>query len=434
MPIKTLHITNAYHSTSGGISTFYRALLNAANRLGRELRLVVPSDQTRVESIGEHGAIYHIKAPHAPVFDRRYRLLLPHTYAFNGPLSGILRDERPDLVEVCDKYALCWLGGFLRERWISGLRRPVLVGMSCERMDDNVSAFVSDSRLGKRMSKFYLGNLYIPLFDYHIANSQYTADELREAMVARHERAVHVRPMGADVADYSSARRSEVNRQKLVSLFQGDRRTKLLLYAGRLSQEKNISLLIEMMERLAGDQIDDRTDDYRLIVAGAGPLADWFEYEARLRAPGRVYSLGHIRERAALVDLYANCDAFVHPNPREPFGIAPLEAMAAGLPLVAPRSGGVLSYADETNSWLAEANGEAFAAAVLSVFADTAVRKDRLACAFGTTQRYTWESVTAQFFELYDELHADFPATRFARKVNLQQSSKSSKKMAHEKL
>jgi alpha-1,6-mannosyltransferase len=430
MPIKTLHITNAYHSTSGGISTFYRALLNAANRQGRELRLVVPGDQTRVERIGGYGAIHHIKAPRAPIFDRRYRLLLPHTYAFSGALSAILRDERPDLVEVCDKYALCWLGGFLRERWISGLRRPVLVGMSCERMDDNVSAFVTNSRWGKRLSKLYLGNLYIPLFDYHIANSQYTADELREAMVARHERAVHVRPMGADVADYSSAHRSEASRQKLISLFQGDGRTKLLLYAGRLSQEKNISLLIEMMERLA----HDRTGDYRLIVAGDGPLADWFEDEARMRAPGRVYSLGHIRNRAALVDLYANCDAFVHPNPREPFGIAPLEAMAAGLPLVAPRSGGVLSYADQTNSWLAEANGEAFAAAVVSVFVDTGVRKDRLARAIWTTQRYTWESVTSQFFELYDELHTDFPATRFARKVNLQQSSKSSKKMAHEKL
>jgi alpha-1,6-mannosyltransferase len=430
MSIKTLHITNAYHSASGGISTFYRALLNAANRHGRAMRLVVPGDRTWMERIGEHGAIYHIKAPRAPIFDRRYRLLLPHTYAFNGALSGILRDEIPDLVEVCDKYALCWLAGLLRERWFSGLRRPVLVGMSCERMDDNVSAFLTDNRLGKRLSRFYLGNLYIPLFDYHIANSQYTADELREAMVARHERGIHVRPMGADVADYVSGRRSEASRQKLISLFQADRGTRLLLYAGRLSQEKNIALLLEMMEKLARES----TGDFRLIIAGDGPLADWFADEARRRAPGRVYSLGHIRNRAALVDLYANCDAFVHPNPREPFGIAPLEAMAAGLPLVAPRSGGVLSYADENNCWLAEANGEAYVAAVHSVFADTAVRKDRLARAFWTSRRYTWEAVTAQFFDLYDELHADFPATRFARKINLHQSSKSSKKMAHEKL
>ncbi|MBO0722720.1 MAG: glycosyltransferase, partial [Blastocatellia bacterium] len=408
MPIKTLHVTNAYHATSGGISTFYRAMLNAANRKGRQMRLVVPGDQTKVESIGDFGIIYHIKAPRTPIFDRRYRLLLPTTYLLNGALSRILRSESPDLVEVCDKYAVSWLGGILRERIIPGVRRPVLVGMSCERMDDNVRAFVTNSRFAKRWTRFYLGNMYMPLFDYHIANSEYTADELRAALVSRHKRDIHVRPMGADVADYASAQRSDAGRRNLLSLCNGERETRALLYAGRLSYEKNIALLIDMMELLVGDS----TTDYRLIIAGDGPLADWFEAEARRRAPGRIFSLGHIGNRALLVDLYANCDVFVHPNPREPFGIAPLEAMAAGLPLVAPRSGGVLSYANESNSWLAEPAGEAFATAVRSVFSDDDARREKVARALATTQLYTWESVTAQFFDLYDELHADFPATR----------------------
>ncbi|MBO0798795.1 MAG: glycosyltransferase, partial [Blastocatellia bacterium] len=235
MPIKTLHVTNAYHPTSGGISTFYRALLNAANRLGRQMRLVVPGDRTKVESIGDFGIIYHIKAPRAPFFDRRYRLLLPPTYLLNGALSRILRSENPDLVEVCDKYAVSWLGGILRERIIPGVSRPVLVGMSCERMDDNVGAFITNSRFAKRWTRFYLGNMYMPLFDYHIANSEYTADELREATVPRHKRDIHVRPMGADVADCASAQRSEAGRRNLLALCQGERETRFLLYAGRLS-------------------------------------------------------------------------------------------------------------------------------------------------------------------------------------------------------
>jgi glycosyltransferase involved in cell wall biosynthesis len=203
-----------------------------------------------------------------------------------------------------------------------------------------------------------------------------------------------------------------------------------LLYAGRLSPEKNIHLLIEMMERLAND---DR-NDFRLIVAGSGPLLDWFEGEACLRVPGRVLSLGYIQDREALISLYVNCDAFVHPNPREPFGIAPLEAMAAGLPLVAPRSGGVLSYADETNSWLTEANGDTFAAAVRSVFSDASIRKDKLARARWTAAQYRWEEVTDRFFALYDELHADFPTSRFAHQLNPKPVSEPITKIAHEKL
>jgi alpha-1,6-mannosyltransferase len=51
--------------------------------------------------------------------------------------------------------------------------------------------------------------------------------------------------------------------------------------------------------------------------------------------------LGYIADRELLADILANCDVFLHPNPHEPFGIAPLEAMASRLALVAPDSGGV---------------------------------------------------------------------------------------------
>lgn len=121
MPIKTLHITNAFHQTSGDISTFYRSLLKAAHRLGREMTLVVPSDQTRIEEVGEFSRISYVKAPQAPFFDRRYRLLMPHTYlpGLGGRLKQILLNEKPDLVEICDKYSASWMAGLLRRGWLA---------------------------------------------------------------------------------------------------------------------------------------------------------------------------------------------------------------------------------------------------------------------------------------------------------------------------
>src|SRR5262249_29182405 len=150
-------------------------------------------------------------------------------------------------VEICDKYSVSWLGGLLRRGWLPRVSRPVLVGMSCERMDDNVGAFLTRGGNGKRWSRVYLGNLYIPLFDYHIANSQYTADELLTAMNPKHERPVHVLPMGAEVEQFSAAHPNESKRRQLIAQLGGGDRTRLLLYAGRLSPEKNIPLLLEMM-------------------------------------------------------------------------------------------------------------------------------------------------------------------------------------------
>jgi alpha-1,6-mannosyltransferase len=122
--------------------------------------------------------------------------------------------------------------------------------------------------------------------------------------------------------------------------------------------------------------------------------------------PGRVQLLGHLADRERLADIFANCDALIHPNPREPFGIAPLEAMASGLPVVAPFSGGVLSYANEQNSWLAEANGESFASSVRRIFDDECARQSKVRRAIDTAGEFSWSRTTAHFFDLYDSLHA----------------------------
>jgi alpha-1,6-mannosyltransferase len=403
---KTLHLTNAFHATSGGIAAFYRALLAEAVRQERQLTLVVPAAAARLENVSPTCHIYYLAAPPAPFFDRRYRLLLPQTYLPGGALRRILQTEQPDVLEVCDKYALNWLAGLLRRGWLPGVKRPVLLGASHERMDDNVAAYLTNQRAVQRLTQLYLGYCYLPLFDYHVANSAYTAAELHAARRPGHEREVYVRPVGIEVEALSACQGSALMRARLWQQTGGGPPGKLLLYAGRLAPEKNVRLLLEMLEHLP--------PDYRLLIAGAGPLAAELQRQAAHRTPGRLCWLGHLSDRQALLDLYANCDAFVHPNPREPFGIAPLEALAAGLPLIAPRAGGVLSYASDANAWLAEPNGPAFAAAVQAVFALEPRRAERLAQGRATAQRYGWATVTQAWFTLYEELQEQFPASRFA--------------------
>jgi len=408
LPIKTLHITNCYHATSGGIRTFYRALLTAANAHQRYLRLVVPGPEDSVEAIGKFGRIYSIQAPRSPFIDSTYRLLLPHLYAmpYRSRLREILEEERPDLVEICDKYTLCFLPYAWRRGWIEDAPLAVFVGLSCERMDDNVSAFLSQSTLGRRFAKWYMRSIYAPRFDEHISNSEYTAGELTDALSNRPDLPVQVCPMGADCESLGPRRRDQAKRAALLAPFselpENASSTKLLLYVGRLSPEKNISLLLDTMEVLA----QKTGDDYRLLILGKGPLAQEFQAEANHRAPGRVHLGGYISNRDGVADILANCDAMIHPNPREPFGIAPLEAMASGLPVVAPLSGGVLSYANHSNSWLAEPNGASFARAVQNVFEDVAIRQQKIDRAMDTAQEFSWEKTAARFFDLYDAIHA----------------------------
>ena len=101
----------------------------------------------------------------------------------------------------------------------------------------------------------------------------------------------------------------------------------LLLYAGRISPEKNINLLVEMMKMLAADG----TYDYRLMVAGAGPRSEWLAEQTEKLYPGKIVQLGHL-DKDTLANYYANADVFVHPNPREPFGISAARSDGIGRP------------------------------------------------------------------------------------------------------
>jgi len=407
-PIKTLHITNYYHATSGGIRTFYQALLEAASRHRRELRLVVPGLADSVEEVGAFGRIYTIAAPRCLLFDSRYHLLLPHLYAlpFRSRLRDILCQEQPDLIEVCDKYTLCFLPSILRRGWIAGVTRPVVVALSCERMDDNIAAFVSSGSFGHRWASWYMRRVYAPRFDGHISNSEYTAQELWDALGPSPDIPIHVCPMGVETKSFGPERRSASVRRSLLALLPRAmpiaESARLLLYVGRISPEKNLKLLLEMMEHLGGDS----GSDHRLLIAGSGPREEWLAETSERRIPGRVRLLGQIADRGRLAEIYANCDALIHPNPREPFGIAPLEAMASGLPVVAPRLGGVLSYANEHNSWLAEPSGECFAQTVRQVFAEEDARCAKIVAALRTAEKFSWPRATARFFQLYDDLFA----------------------------
>ncbi len=402
--MKTLHFTNYWHGTSGGIARFYSALLDAANRHEQEMRLVVPAPDTRVEQVGKFGKIYHLAAPHAPL-NSRYRVLYPTQFLRAGsPVQRILADERPDLVEICDKYSLNYLGTLLRLGLLKDLDfRPVVVAQSCERMDDNFSSYVTSAWLGRTFSAFYMHWLYFPFFDHHIANSSYTAEELMPASKGHPvQRGVWVRTPGVDVDGFSPTLRSESARQRLIERAGGGPESVLLLYVGRLVPEKNLPLLIDVTAKLA----TNAGADYRMLIAGEGMALEELRTLARRYSSEHVTFLGHVGDREQLANLYANCDVFVHPNPREPFGIAPLEAMASGLPLVAPNAGGVLSYANPTNAWLTEPTPDAFATAIQHAATASAEKQERLRLATATAESFRWENVTDSLLHLYRDLCA----------------------------
>lgn len=430
-PLKSVHLTNYYHKNSGGISTSFNNLLAAAERHERHVRLIVPGEAEAVEEINPFAKIYYVPAKYSPIFDKRYRIMMPWQYMIKDSIiRKILLEERPDMIEVTDKYTLSLLGVMIRTNHFKKLGRPMLVHFSCERMDDNVGSFLTRGRIGKWFARRVIGNYTMPNFDYHIANSTYTAEEFFESLSQELngkrsntflnwcwrafkaprvpvDQRIFVCPRGVDSRHFTPERISDDVRREMLDRTGIPESAVLLLYAGRISPEKNVGLLVEMMKELSKDPLQD----YRLIVAGAGPQSDWLKEKMAKFAPGKVFLLGHL-DKETLANYYANADVFVHPNPKEPFGIAPLEAMASGVPTVAPNAGGILSYATNENAWLIEPNGQRFAEAVRDVVDNDAARKSKISKALETARANTREASTDRLFATYDKMYVDFQHRR----------------------
>jgi glycosyltransferase involved in cell wall biosynthesis len=99
-----------------------------------------------------------------------------------------------------------------------------------------------------------------------------------------------------------------------------------LCAVGRLTVHKGYDVLIEAVRRMV-----EESRDVELLVVGDGPRRSDLERQASSLG-GRVKFLGEIRRPGRTL---LGSDVFVHPARREGFGIAILEAMAAGLPVVA---------------------------------------------------------------------------------------------------
>jgi D-inositol-3-phosphate glycosyltransferase len=119
--------------------------------------------------------------------------------------------------------------------------------------------------------------------------------------------------------------------------------------------------------------------------------------------------LGHV-DRGTLWRMLTAADLFIHPNPREPFGLGPLEAMAVRTPVVAPASGGLCAYATRDNAWLsATADAMALADAVTACLSDHQERQRRAWAGRRTAERHTWQAAAARMFGHYDASHLAVP-------------------------
>ena len=169
--------------------------------------------------------------------------------------------------------------------------------------------------------------------------------------------------------------------------------------AMRLSRKKRplelVRAFAESVRFLAGSPA------LRLIVAGDGPArADMIRLAGELGVGDRVELVGH-RSREELRALYARVHAFVLPSERESFGIAALEARAAGLPVVAMLESGVRDFIRQGVDGLLARDASELARFMSRMALDAPFRQYVAHHNASTPPSYDWSDVAALHVEMY---------------------------------
>ena len=324
-----MHLVDAtlfYSPTSGGVKRYLSAKHTwLAAHTSWEHTIVVPGRDTHIE----RGGVCTLSG--YPV---------PWTFNYRLPLNPrrwtrLLDALEPTLIEAGDVFHPAWAG------WLVAQRRGIpLTGF----YHSNLPQLIGRRLFGTEpVLRRYVQWLY-EHFDLLFAPSRVMCEYLRSLGLTQ---VVH-QPLGVDAEVFNPARRTNTLRKRLGL----PSRARVLVFAGRFAEEKNLPVLFQAFARLGRP--------YHLLLIGGG---------RRSRPAANVTMMPYRRDSFELAQWIASADALVHAGTKETFGLVILEAMACGRPVVAARAGAFPEVVDEAVGALAEPHSAAgMAEAIASLY------------------------------------------------------------------
>lgn len=357
-------ITMFYAAEGGGVSTYLNA---KAAWLGQRRRV---RHSILSPNVANHGGV--------PALVRVPGILIPGLHGYRIPLpvgaaARIMQRLQPNLVESGDAGPAAW----------AALRVKRRLGIPAVAYYHSDLARLVHRRMGTvamRATQHYLAQLY-GQFDMVLAPSRLMVQQLHGMGVAG---AIH-QPLGIDSSVFSPFLRSSTLRRYL--RLPPDAR--LLVYAGRFTADKKLTLLIDAVGKLGRP--------YHLLLVGSGNA---------LPRSRHASVLPYMRDQRALARLLAGCDVLVHPGDCETFGLIVLEAMACGLPVVGTTGGAVAELVDDSTGILVAPNSVASLAAGIEALFQRDLGALALAAHRKVREQYDWNTIMPQLMQRYASLLA----------------------------
>jgi alpha-1,6-mannosyltransferase len=354
--MRVAQVANFYGPRSGGLRTAVDRLGAEYCAAGHEVFLIVPGPGPEHSLLPTGVNRITVPARQIP-FTGGYRAVMP------APVTALLEQLAPDAIEVSDRFTLRSLG-------LWGARQGVTTVMISHERLDRLTGQLMPKPLARRIADF-ANRRTAAMYDTVLCTTSFAREEFDRIGATN----VMTVPLGVDLDMFHPNRFCTHTRNRWAAPEQ-----LLLVHCGRLSVEKRADRSIDALAALRDSGVDAR-----LVIAGDGPMRARLQRQAA-RLP--VDFTGFIESRNAVATLLATADVALAPGPHETFGLAALEALACGTPVVVSRTSALAEILTSDSGACADNDPAAIAEAVAGVI--DRPEQDRRFCARRRAETFTW--------------------------------------------
>lgn len=372
--------TDSYKPYTSGVVSSISTFKEELTRLGHEIHIFAPSYPHYTEAEENVYRFYSIPSPTNP----DYTLAIP---VYPG-MSMLIKSLQLDLIHVHSPFTM----GRVGLRYARKYSLPLLFTYHT-RYDQYVHYVPLAHDLAKEVTIKYSSH-FCNNCDHIIAPTK----EIREIIKSFEVKTpVSVIPSGVPLDKYKGGDAGWLRRNYPIP-----DKNSILLFVGRLTQEKNIPFLIESFK-----EVKERLPYTTLVIIAQGPM----EEELKEMVTAMELSLDHdviftgALPFESLVNAYYSADLFVFSSLTETQGLVLIEAMAAGLPVAAVSASGVKEMVDNGVDGLLTPNDTAaLAGAICKILGDKKLYLSLQANARKKAQKLSCRNMALKLEQVYQDL------------------------------
>jgi alpha-1,6-mannosyltransferase len=373
--VRIAHLANMYGPQSGGLRTTVDQLAAQYSESGHELLIITPYDRDSRAIAGNVTRI-QVASPRLPL-SGGYRIILSLR-----KVRQTLQNFNPDVIEISDRSTLVLLAPWARRRGIK------VALFAHERLKE---AMVSVLPLILRDSHLLAGIIWrwnqwtAANVDIVIATTKFASLEFSKV---KHKEVI---PLGVNHSHFNPNQGCD-HEEVLPS-------ERFIMACTRLSPEKDPLLILEVAR-----EISRRSLRLPVMIIGSGPMLETLK-DVASREELDIAFVGFVGDKALLASYMRKASVFLAPGPIETFGLAALEAMACGTPVICREGAAIAEIIDEGSGVALRRDAIAWVDEIERFLASDALRVSRACVARASS--FSWSATASSLLQCYAGLLGD---------------------------